>query len=37
VITTLAERPEYSDRLDEFSDAWPDFYVEPNVWIRHDL
>jgi GNAT superfamily N-acetyltransferase len=25
VITTLAERPEYRERMYEFADAWPDF------------
>lgn len=62
-ITTLAERPEYLERMYECAGAWPAFmhndpignafmgqipvhvdvehnhavYVEPNVWICHDL
>ncbi len=32
VITTFAERPEYLDA--EHGHA---IYVEPNVWMRHDL
>ncbi|TDO47949.1 hypothetical protein EV643_108265 [Kribbella sp. VKM Ac-2527] len=31
VITTLAERPDIVDGHDHA------VYVEPNVWVRHDL